>query len=157
MKEKKKKKIGRAQRIITNSRKFVLSIYIYKPLIVSSIHSEHNILRQFQKTTRPKPTMQIVQLLGRKDHNGESFSKTGSFLQEYGLQNDFKLNIEPNHTTLAGHAPEHDIAMASAYGMLGSVDSNSGDMLLGSGIELTDQGEHDLKGIAGRWRLYEVS
>ena len=54
-----------------------------------------------------------------------------AFLHEYGLQNDFKLNIEPNHTTLAGHVPEHDVTIASAYGMLGSVDSNSGDMHVG--------------------------
>mmetsp|Transcript_21527 Transcript_21527/g.27836 ORF Transcript_21527/g.27836 Transcript_21527/m.27836 type:complete len:445 (-) Transcript_21527:276-1610(-) len=54
-----------------------------------------------------------------------------AFLHQYGLANDFKLNIEPNHTTLAGHAPEHDIAISSAYGMLGSIDSNTGDPLLG--------------------------
>jgi xylose isomerase len=56
---------------------------------------------------------------------------TMAFLYQYGLANDFQLNIEPNHTTLAGHAPEHDIALASAYGMLGSIDSNTGDPLLG--------------------------
>jgi len=53
------------------------------------------------------------------------------FLKQYGLDKDFKLNIEPNHTTLAGHDYEHDIEMASRYGMLGSVDSNTGDTLLG--------------------------
>lgn len=37
------------------------------------------------------------------------------FLKHYGLENDFKLNIEPNHTTLAGHSYEHDVVMASAY------------------------------------------
>lgn len=36
-----------------------------------------------------------------------------SFLRQFNLQNDFKLNIEPNHTTLAGHGYEHDIVMAS--------------------------------------------
>ena len=56
---------------------------------------------------------------------------TMCFLHQYGLAEHFKLNLEPNHTTLAGHAPEHDIAMASAYNMLGSVDSNTGDPLLG--------------------------
>ena len=56
---------------------------------------------------------------------------TMNFLHEYGLKEHFKLNIEPNHTTLAGHAPEHDIALASAYQMLGSIDSNTGDTLLG--------------------------
>mmetsp|Transcript_16055 Transcript_16055/g.30560 ORF Transcript_16055/g.30560 Transcript_16055/m.30560 type:complete len:441 (+) Transcript_16055:51-1373(+) len=56
---------------------------------------------------------------------------TIAFLKEYGLDKDFKLNIEPNHTTLAGHTPEHDVTIASAYGMLGSVDSNSGDLEVG--------------------------
>jgi xylose isomerase len=56
---------------------------------------------------------------------------TIAFLYQHNLQNDFLLNIEPNHTTLAGHAPEHDIAYASSCNMLGSVDSNTGDTLLG--------------------------
>jgi xylose isomerase len=53
------------------------------------------------------------------------------FLNYYGLDKDFKLNIEPNHTTLAGHDYEHDLRMASAYGMLGSVDCNAGQPYLG--------------------------
>lgn len=53
------------------------------------------------------------------------------FLKNYGLDKDFKLNIEPNHTTLAGHSYEHDIEVSSKYGMLGSVDSNTGDTSLG--------------------------
>ncbi|XP_060074405.1 uncharacterized protein LOC132554121 [Ylistrum balloti] len=53
------------------------------------------------------------------------------FLKHFGLDKDFKLNIEPNHTTLAGHGYEHDIIMASAFGMLGSVDSNTGSPDLG--------------------------
>mmetsp|Transcript_38154 Transcript_38154/g.46543 ORF Transcript_38154/g.46543 Transcript_38154/m.46543 type:complete len:443 (+) Transcript_38154:80-1408(+) len=56
---------------------------------------------------------------------------TLAFLAEYGLEKEFKLNIEPNHTTLAGHEFEHDIYVASVYGKLGSIDSNSGDTLLG--------------------------
>jgi len=53
------------------------------------------------------------------------------FLKHYGLDKDFKLNIEANHATLAGHTFEHELTFASAYGMLGSVDSNTGDPLLG--------------------------
>merc|ERR1712087_278112 len=53
------------------------------------------------------------------------------FLHTYGLQNEFKLNIEPNHTTLAGHDYEHDIRMASECGMLGSIDCNAGQPYLG--------------------------
>jgi len=64
------------------------------------------------------------------------------FLKHYGLDKDFKLNIEPNHTTLAGHDYEHDIEIASRYDMLGSIDSNSGDPLLGWD---TDQFPMDVK------------
>ena len=53
------------------------------------------------------------------------------FLKTYGLDKDIKLNIEPNHTTMAGHSYEHDCAFASAYGFLGSIDSNTGDTSLG--------------------------
>lgn len=53
------------------------------------------------------------------------------FLKEYGLLEDFKLNIEANHATLAGHTFEHELAVASAAGKLGSVDANRGDLLLG--------------------------
>ena len=53
------------------------------------------------------------------------------FLKEYGLIDDFKLNIEANHATLAGHTFEHELAVASAAGKLGSVDANRGDLLLG--------------------------
>lgn len=54
-----------------------------------------------------------------------------AFLYSYGLEKEFKLNIEPNHTTLAGHEYYHDIEIASKYGFLGSIDANRGDELLG--------------------------
>lgn len=53
------------------------------------------------------------------------------FLKQYDLLDHFKLNIEANHATLAGHSFEHELAVASAAGKLGSVDANRGDMLLG--------------------------
>lgn len=53
------------------------------------------------------------------------------FLKEYNLLEHFKLNIEANHATLAGHSFEHELAVASAAGKLGSVDANRGDVLLG--------------------------
>ena len=56
---------------------------------------------------------------------------TLAFLHEYDLIDHFQLNIEPNHTTLAGHEAVHDIYVASLYGKLGSIDSNTGDTLLG--------------------------
>jgi len=53
------------------------------------------------------------------------------FLKEYDLIDDFKLNIEANHATLAGSTFEHELAVASAAGKLGSVDANRGDVMLG--------------------------
>jgi xylose isomerase len=54
-----------------------------------------------------------------------------AFLRGYGLDKEFKLNIETNHATLAGHTMMHELAYASAYGMLGSIDANRGDELIG--------------------------
>lgn len=53
------------------------------------------------------------------------------FLKTYDLADKFKLNIEANHATLAGHSFQHELALASAHGLLGSVDANRGDLLLG--------------------------
>ena len=49
------------------------------------------------------------------------------FLKAHGLENDFKVNIEVNHATLAGHTFEHELAVAVDNGMLGSIDANRGD------------------------------
>jgi xylose isomerase len=49
------------------------------------------------------------------------------FLREYGLEKDFKLNIEVNHATLAQHTFQHEIEVAAKAGMLGSLDANRGD------------------------------
>ena len=49
------------------------------------------------------------------------------FLQQYGLEREVKVNIEANHATLAGHSFEHEIALAAALGILGSIDMNRGD------------------------------
>lgn len=53
------------------------------------------------------------------------------FLRKYGLANDFKLNIEANHATLAQHTFQHELNMCRINGMLGSVDANTGDPMLG--------------------------
>ncbi|PKA98828.1 D-xylose isomerase [Flavobacteriaceae bacterium MAR_2009_75] len=49
------------------------------------------------------------------------------FLHQYGLQDDFKLNLEFNHATLASHTMQHEMEVAAAHGMLGSLDANRGD------------------------------
>jgi len=53
------------------------------------------------------------------------------FLKHFGLENEVKVNLEANHTLLAGHSFEHEIATAANFGILGSLDINRGDPLLG--------------------------
>ncbi len=67
-----------------------------------------------------------------------------AFLRTYGLEKHLKFNIETNHATLAGHSFQHEIEVAASQGMLGSIDANSGDMLLGWD---TDQFNTDVKEI----------
>ena len=64
------------------------------------------------------------------------------FLRTYGLHKHFKFNSETNHATLAGHTFQHEIEVAAAAGMLGSIDANSGNLLLGWD---TDQFNTDVK------------
>ena len=64
-----------------------------------------------------------------------------SFLRQYDLLNDFKLNIEVNHATLAGHTFSHELQVAADAGLLGSIDANRGDYQNGWD---TDQFPNDL-------------
>lgn len=73
------------------------------------------------------------------DYDAQS---TIGFLRQHKLETEFKLNIEPNHTTLAGHDYEHDIIVASKCKMLGSIDANTGDTMVGWD---TDQFNMDVK------------
>src|SRR6202034_3207705 len=63
------------------------------------------------------------------------------FLKHHGLEKEVKVNIEANHATLSGHSFEHEIAMAGALGILGSIDMNRGDAQLGWD---TDQFPHNV-------------
>jgi xylose isomerase len=65
-----------------------------------------------------------------------------AFLRTHGLHKHFKFNIETNHATLAGHTFQHEIETAAAQGLLGSIDANTGDLLLGWD---TDQFNTDVK------------
>ena len=65
-----------------------------------------------------------------------------AFLRTHGLEKHFKFNIETNHATLAGHTFHHEIEAAAAHGLLGSIDANAGDLLLGWD---TDQFNTDVK------------
>jgi xylose isomerase len=65
-----------------------------------------------------------------------------AFLEKYGLEKEFKVNIEANHATLAGHSFAHEIAYACAHDIFGSIDANRGDPQLGWD---TDQFPIDIK------------
>jgi len=64
------------------------------------------------------------------------------FLRTYGLEKEYQINVEANHATLAGHTIQHDLEISSRYGMLGSIDANTGDAQLGWD---TDQFNMDVK------------
>ena len=70
------------------------------------------------------------------------------FLRAYGLDKDFKVNIEVNHATLAGHTFEHELQTAADAGMLGSIDANRGDYQNGWD---TDQFPVDIYELAQAW------
>jgi xylose isomerase len=73
------------------------------------------------------------------------------FLARHGLDNEFKLNIEANHATLAGHSFHHEVAYAVANGVLGSIDANRGDPQVGWD---TDQFPNSVEDMA--LALYEI-
>ena len=57
------------------------------------------------------------------------------FLRKYGLDKDFKMNIEANHAELANHTFEHELRVSRINGMLGSIDANEGDPILGWDVD----------------------
>lgn len=59
-----------------------------------------------------------------------------AFLQKYGLEKEFKVNIEGNHATLSGHSYPHEVAYAIANDLFGSIDANQGDPQLGWDLDL---------------------
>ncbi len=73
------------------------------------------------------------------------------FLKAHGLDKDFKMNIEANHATLAGHTFQHELRISAINGMLGSIDANQGDLLLG-----WDTDEFPFNVYEGTLCMYEV-
>ena len=73
------------------------------------------------------------------------------FLQEFGLEGEIKLNVEANHATLAGHSFHHEVAMAIALGIFGSVDANRGDPQNGWDTDQFPNGVEELSLV-----LYEI-
>ena len=88
---------------------------------------EHKHAIGFEGTIliEPKPQEPVKH---QYDHDSQTVH---AFLQRYGLENDVKVNIEVNHATLSGHDFAHEVAVAAAAGIFGSVDANRGDDRLG--------------------------
>jgi xylose isomerase len=112
----------------------------YETLLNTDIKKEHEQMARFlhmavdykqkigfdgQFLIEPKPCEPT------KHQYDANAATTLYFLQRYDLIDHFKLNIEANHATLSGLSFEHELAVASAAGKLGSVDANRGDLLLG--------------------------
>jgi xylose isomerase len=66
-----------------------------------------------------------------KHHYDSDVATVYGFLRRYGLESEVRVNLEQNHALLAGHNFEHEIALAQALGVFGSIDINRGDELLG--------------------------
>merc|ERR1711973_947539 len=112
----------------------------YNSLLNTNINHELNSLAKFyrmalnykekigfegQMLIEPKPKEPT-----RHQYDYDAMTVIG-FLRQFDLIEHFKLNIEPNHTTLAGHPYEHDIVLAAELGMLGSIDTNTGSPDMG--------------------------
>ncbi len=85
------------------------------------VEHKHSIGFKGQLLIEPKPHEPT------KHQYDRDVATVHGFLQEFGLEREIKLNIEANHATLAGHSFHHEIAMAIALGIFGSVDANRGD------------------------------
>ncbi|WP_373797325.1 xylose isomerase [Jeotgalibaca porci] len=115
---------------------------LYKMAIAYSNEIGHEELT-FLLEPKPKEPMK---------HQYDFDSATSmAFLQKYDLTDRFKLNLEANHATLAGHTFEHEMNVARNYNALGSLDANQGDMLLGWD---TDEFPTDLYSVS--LAMYEV-
>ena len=94
---------------------------LYKMAIAYSEKIGHKV--QFLIEPKPKEPM---------THQYDYDSATAmAFLQKYGLTDHFKLNLEGNHATLAGHTFEHELRVARSYNALGSIDANHAETMLG--------------------------
>jgi len=80
---------------------------------------------EVQFLLEPKPKEPMTH---QYDHDAAT---TMAFLQKYNLTDHFKLNLEGNHATLAGHTFEHELRVARSYNALGSIDANHAEKMLG--------------------------
>jgi xylose isomerase len=109
------------------------------------VEHKHKIGFQGQILVEPKPAEPT------KHQYDYDVATVYGFLRSYGLEKEVKVNIEQNHAVLAGHTFEHEIALAHALGIFGSLDMNRGDEYLGWD---TDQFPNNLPQVA--LALYEV-
>jgi xylose isomerase len=109
------------------------------------VEHKHRIGFKGQILIEPKPAEPT------KHQYDRDVATVFGFLKANGLEKEVKVNIEQNHALLAGHSFEHEIALAQALGVFGSLDMNRGDELLGWD---TDQFPNNLQQVA--MALYEV-
>jgi xylose isomerase len=109
------------------------------------VEHKHKIGFQGQILIEPKPAEPT------KHQYDYDVGTVYGFLKAHGLENEVKVNLEQNHALLAGHSFEHEIALAGALGIFGSLDMNRGDEMLGWD---TDQFPNNLPQVA--LTLYEV-
>ena len=92
-------------------------LFHFRILAFSALHHNNNFSIDYKKKIgftgqlliEPKPKEPT-----KHQYDYDAMTVMG-FLKTYGLEGDFKLNVEPNHTTLAGHGYEHDVAVAARY------------------------------------------
>jgi xylose isomerase len=109
------------------------------------VEHKHKIGFQGQILIEPKPAEPT------KHQYDYDVGTVYGFLKAHGLENEVKVNLEQNHALLAGHTFEHEIALAGALGIFGSLDMNRGDEMLGWD---TDQFPNNLPQVA--MALYQV-
>ena len=85
------------------------------------VEEKHRIGFEGQLLVEPKP------MEPTKHQYDYDVAVVHGFLVRHGLESEFKVNIEANHATLAGHSFHHEVAYATAHGLLGSIDANRGD------------------------------
>ncbi len=94
-------------------------------LLQMAVDYAEKIDHDVQFLLEPKPKEPMTH---QYDHDAAT---TMAFLQKYNLDDHFKLNLEGNHATLAGHTFEHELRVARSYNALGSIDANHAEKMLG--------------------------
>ena len=94
-----------------------------------AVEHKHRIGFRGPLLVEPKPFEPM------KHHYDHDVAAVAGFLHEHGLADEVKVNVEVNHATLAGFDAAHEVAMAAALGVFGSIDANAGDDRLGWDVD----------------------